>query len=181
MSNQAFPAQVSGVLASADEYVAVNLRLWWHSPATRRNHWLLGVALALLAVSVGGQLLGRAPDGAFAWSSPVLLAVGLAYGAARPLLVRRLLRRTYNGSEAMHTPIDYELTAAALCGRSALGHFEVPWASLRRAVWVRPDWLLLYPTEAACYYLDLRRLPAATPPTAVAALLTQHQVPQAEA
>lgn len=180
MINQASPAQVPGVLISVDEYVAVNFRLWWRAPATRRNHWLLGLALVLLAASVGAQLLGRAPDGAFAWSSPVLLAVGLAYGAARPLLVLRLLRRTYLGSEAMHTPVDYELTAAALCGRSELGRFEVPWTSLRQATWVRPDWLLLYPAEAACYYLDLRRLPATTPPTAVAALLTQHRVPQAE-
>ncbi|MGI4887013.1 MAG: hypothetical protein ACRYFR_18805 [Janthinobacterium lividum] len=176
--NQAFPAQVPDVLISANEYVAVNLRLWWRAPATRRNHWLLGVALALLAASVGAQLLGRAPDGAFAWSSPVLLAVGLAYGALRPLLVLRLLLRTYSGSEAMHTPIDYELTAAALCGRSELGQFEVPWTSLRRATWVRPDWLLLYPAEAACYYLDLRRLPAPTAPDDVAALLAEHRVPQ---
>ena len=181
MLHPALPAKAPGVLISADEYVAVNLRLWWRAPATRRNHWLLGVALVLLAASVVAQLLGRAPDGSFAWSSPVLLAVGLAYGAARPLLVMRLLRRTYLGSAAMQVPIDYELTEAALCGHSKLGHFEVPWTSLRRAVWVRPSWLLLYPAEAACYYLDLRSLPAATTPAAVAALLTEHRVPQAEA
>ncbi|OGX89125.1 hypothetical protein [Hymenobacter coccineus] len=181
MINKAFPTEAPGVLISADEYVAVNLRLWWRAPATRRNHWLLGGALVLLAISVGAQLLGRAPDGSFAWSSPVLLAVGLAYGAARLLLVRRLLRRTYFGSAAMQVPVDYELTEAALCGQSKLGRFDLPWSSLRRAVWVRPNWLLLYPAEAACYYLDLRCLPATTPPAAVAALLTQHNLPQAEA
>jgi len=57
----------------------------------------------------------------------------------------------------------------------------VPWKALRRAVWVRPDWLLLYPTDAACYYLDLRRLPAALPPAVLAQLLAGHHVPQAEA
>ena len=180
MAKQAFFVKLPGVLISADEYVAVNFRLWRRAPATRRNHWLLGVALVLLAASVGAQLLGRAPDGAFAWSSPVLLAVGLAYGALRPLLVLRLLRRTYNGSKAMHTPIDYELTAAALCGQSALGRFEVPWTSLRQATWAQPDWLLLYPVETACYYLDLRRLPAPTAPADVAALLVEHRVPQAK-
>ncbi|MFD1469107.1 hypothetical protein ACFQ48_12805 [Hymenobacter caeli] len=167
-----------GVRLTAGEYVAVNFRLWWHAAATRRNHWLLGLALALLAASAALQLRGRAPDGAFAWSSPVLLAVGLAYGALRPLLVRRLLRRTYRRSAAMQVPISYELTAAEIRGHSALGHFALPWAALRRAVWVRPDWLLLYPTEAACYYLDLRRLPAAYPADELAALLTGHQVPQ---
>jgi len=178
VARPAFPVAVPGVRLSAGEYVAVNFRLWWHAAATRRNHWLLGLALALLAASVAMQLRGRAPDGAFAWSSPVLLAVGLAYGALRPLLVRRLLRRTYQGSDAMQTPIDYELTAEELRGHSALGHFAVPWPALRRARWVRPDWLLLYPTDAACYYLDLRRLPAAFPADELARLLARHQVPQ---
>lgn len=175
-----FPLEVPGVRLSAGEYVAVNFRLWWRAAATRRNHWLLGLALALLAASVVAQLRGRAPDGTFAWSSPVLLAVGLAYGALRPLLVRRLLRRTYQRSEAMQVPIGYELTAEEIRGHSPLGHFAVPWKALRRAVWVRPDWLL-YPTDAACYYLDLRRLPAALPPAVLAQLLAGHHVPQAEA
>ncbi len=176
-----FPVVVPGVRLSADEYVAVNFRLWWRAAATRRNHWLLGLALVLLAASVAMQLRGRVPGAAFAWSSPALLAVGLAYGALRPLLVRRLLRRTYRGSAAMQEPINYELMAAELRGHSRLGHFAVPWAALRRAVWVRPNWLLLYPTETACYYLDLRRLPAPLAPADVAQLLAQHQVRQAEA
>ena len=163
---------------TAGEYVAVNFRLWWHAAAPRRNHWLLALALALLAASVAMQLRGRAPDGAFAWSSPGLLAVGLAYGALRPLLVRRRLRRTYRRSPAMQVPIDYELTAEEVRGRSTLGHFAVPWPALRRAVWVRPAWLLLYPTDAACYYPDLRRLPAAFTATDLAQLLAQYQVPQ---
>lgn len=167
-----------GVRPTAGEYVAVNFRLWWRAAATRRNHWLLGLALALLAASVALQLRGRASNGSFAWSSPVLLAVGLAYGALRPLLVRRLLRRTYRRSEAMQVPIDYELTAEEIRGRSALGHFAVPWPALRRAVWVRPDWLLLYPTDAACYYLDLRRLPAGFSVGDTAQLLAQHRVAQ---
>ncbi len=167
-----------GVRLTAAEYVAVNFRLWWHAAATRRNHWLLGLALALLAASVAVQLWRRAPGAAFEWSSPVLLGVGLAYGALRPLLVRRVLRRTYLGSGALQTPLDYELTAEALHGRSARGQFAAPWPGLRRAVWVRPDWLLLYPTDAACYYLDLRRLPAGLSAHDVAELLARHGVPQ---
>ena len=78
----------------------------------------------------------------------------------------------------MHVPIGYKLTAEEIRGHSALGHFAVPWAGLRRAVWVRPDWLLLYPTDAACYYLDLRRLPAAFSAADLAQLLAQHNVAQ---
>lgn len=178
MDAPAFPVEVLGVRLSAGEYVAVNFRLWWRSAATRRNHWLLALALALLAASVAMQLRGRAPDGTFAWSSPVLLAVGLAYGVLRPLLVRRLLRRTYQRSAAMQTPIDYELTAEEIRGHSTLGHFAVPWAALRRAVWVRPDWLLLYPTDAACYYLDVRRFPTTFSADDMAQLLARYRVPQ---
>ena len=38
---------------TADDYVAVNFRLWRARPRTRFNHWLLAAAVLLLGVSVG--------------------------------------------------------------------------------------------------------------------------------
>lgn len=165
----------SRVTMSAAAFVDVNFRLWRAAPATRRNHWILGVGLALLTASLVIELLdtrGRITT----WSTPVLLAVGVAYGLLRAALVRRQLRRGYVQNTALQQPADFTLTDEELRCNSPTGEFRTEWHTLRRAVRVGPDWLLLYPTQAACYYLDLRRLEAPATPAAVETLLTQHGV-----
>ena len=163
------------VQMTADEFVAVNFRLWRQRPRTRFNHWLLGLAVLLLAGSVALDVAraGRLSN----QSTAVFLAVAVLYALVRMQLVRYQLRRGYARNTGLHTPISFELDAEQLRGRSADGHFEVRWRVLRRAVWAHPDWLLLYPTEAACYYLDLRRLQTPATPGQVLALLQQHQIP----
>ncbi len=163
------------VQMTADEFVAVNFRLWRQRPRTRFNHWLLGLAVLLLAGSVALDVAraGRLSN----QSTAVFLAVAVLYALVRMQLVRYQLRRGYARNTGLHTPISFELDSEQLRGRSADGHFEVRWRVLRRAVWAHPDWLLLYPTEAACYYLDLRRLQTPATPGQVLALLQQHQIP----
>lgn len=160
---------------TADEFVAVNFRLWRQRPRTHLNHWLLGAALLLLAGSVWLDLTrtGHITK----WTTVVLLAVGVLYALLRMALVRYQLRRGYMRNTGLHTPISFELDAEQLRGRSADGHFEVRWKMIRRAMRIGPHWLLLYPTEAACYYLDLRRLQAPATPEDVLTLLQQHQIP----
>ena len=167
------PLPFPHVLMTADEYVAVNYYLWNRQPTTRRNRWLLVVALALLIVSAGLQLWRNQFRGFSSWWVPASLVVGVLYGVGRDALTRYFLRRGYAQNAALHQPVDYELAADGLRSRTAAGSYLAPWSALRRAVRVG-DWLLLYPTAAACYYLDLRRL--ATPATAaqvVAALRRQ--------
>lgn len=163
---------------TADEFVAVSFRLWRRRPRTRFNHWLLGAAILLLASSVVLEIirLGHVVN----QSTVVFLAVAVLYALVRMQLVRYQLRRGYARNTGLHTPISFELDAEQLRGRSANGHFAVRWQVLRRAVWVQPDWLLLYPVEAACYYLDLRRLTAPATPEQVLELLQQHQIPVQE-
>lgn len=170
------PIVLPGVQLSADEFVAVNFRLWKARPATRRNHWLLGAAVALLAVSVGLEVYQH--GGVQNWSGVAFLAVAVLYGLLRMALVRYQLRRGYARNTALQHPIDFTLTDTEITGRSSLGQFSGQWSLIRRAVWVRPDWLLLYPTEAACYYLDMRRLQAPATTSDVARLLTHHQILQ---
>ncbi|RFP65200.1 hypothetical protein D0N36_10060 [Hymenobacter lapidiphilus] len=161
---------------SADEFVAVNFRLWRARPATRRLYWLLGAALLLLNLSVGLDLWQNGRLG-----SPftlVFLGVGVAYGLLRLALVRWQLRRGYQRQQALQQPVDFTLTATEIIGRSALGKFPGQWKLIRRAVWVGPDWLLLYPTAAACYYLDMRCLQAPATAADVARLLERHQIRQ---
>ncbi|RSK42422.1 hypothetical protein [Hymenobacter perfusus] len=170
------PIVLSGVQLSAEEFVAVNFRLWRARPRTRLNHWILGAAVALLGVSVGldlyqhGQLTQP--------STLVFLAVAVLYALFRAGLVRYQLRRGYAKNPTLQQPVEFTLTATEIIGRSALGQFSGKWALIRRAVWVQPHWLLLYPTEAACYYLDLRRLQPPATASEVAALLTRHNIPQ---
>ncbi|MBX0291983.1 hypothetical protein K3G63_16140 [Hymenobacter sp. HSC-4F20] len=170
------PIVLSGVQLSADEFVAVNFRLWRARPRTRLNHWILGAAIALLSVSLGLEVYqsGRLPQS----SSLVFLAVAVGYALLRFGLVRYQLRRGYAKNTAAHQPTDFTLTDTEIRGRSALGQFSGKWSLIRRAVWVRPHWLLLYPTEASCYYLDMRRLQAPATPDAVEQLLATHQIPQ---
>lgn len=169
------PIHFSRVTMSLDEFVAVNFRLWRAAPATRRNHWILRIALILLTASLVIELMdtrGRITT----WSTPVLLAVGVAYGLLRAALVRRQLRRGYAQNPVLQQPADFTLTDEALQGSIPSGQFRTPWNTLRRAIRVGPDWLLLYPTQAACYYLDLRRLEAPATPAAVEALLARQGV-----
>ncbi|TGD82802.1 hypothetical protein [Hymenobacter wooponensis] len=165
----------SQVTMSADEYVAVNFRLWRQQPATRRNNWILIAALVLLSISLLAQLQ---QDGwqLTSWSAPSLLVVGLLYALLRTWFVRWMLRRGYQKNTVLKEPIDFTLTAEEIKGRSGLGQFSGKLATINRAVLVQPDWLLLYPNQAACYYLDLRRLQAPATLSAVEQLLAQHQV-----
>ena len=167
---------LTGVQLTADEFVAVNFRLWRARPRTRLNHWILGAAVLLLAVSVGLDVYanGRLTQPA----TLVPLAVAVLYACLRFGLVRYQLRRGYVRNQALQQPTDFTLTNAEIIGRNTLGQFSGKWALIRRAVWVQPHWLLLYPTEAACYYLDLRRLQAPATAAEVAALLERHQIAQ---
>ena len=170
------PYLLPAVRMSADEFVAVNFRLWRARPATRRNHWLLGAGILLLGISIGLDVWqnGR-PERT---STFVFLGVAVLYGLARFGLVRWQLRRGYARNATLQQPIDFRLTSAEIIGRSTLGQFSGKWTRIRRAVWVGTDWLLLYPTEAACYYLDLRRLQAPATPADLAQLLERHQIRQ---
>ncbi|TGE08086.1 hypothetical protein [Hymenobacter fodinae] len=170
------PLVFSQITMSADEYVAVNFRLWRQQPATRRNNWLLLIGLGLLSFSLFVRVSQQ--NGQFtAWSTPVFLLVGLLYALLRPVLVRWTLRRGYSKNAVLNEPVDFILTTDEIIGRSELGQFSGKWATIRRAVLVQPDWLLLYPTEAACYYLDVRRLQAPATFPDVERLLAQHQIP----
>ncbi|NVO86515.1 hypothetical protein [Hymenobacter terrestris] len=170
------PYNLPAVRLSADEFVAVNLRLWRARPATRRLYWLLSAALLLLTISVGLDFWQNGRLG-----SPftlMFLGVGLAYGVLRLVLVRWQLRRGYLRQQALQHPVDFTLGATEIIGRSTLGKFSGQWKLIRRAVWVGSDWLLLYPTTAACYYLDMRRLQAPATAADVARLLEHHQIQQ---
>lgn len=173
------PFFFSGSAPTAGEYVALNYRIWRQRPRTRFNDWVLGLALGLLATSVGLQV---ARTGTLWPASPplVLLALGVAYALGRGPLVRRQLRRLYARNPALHAPATYVLGPDTLGGRSELGQFESRWSAIRRAVRVGPHWLLLYPTESACYYLDLRRLQLPATAADVQALLGRQAVPWRE-
>ena len=166
------PLRLPHVLMTADEYVAVNYYLWNRQSTTRRNRWLLVAALGLLAVSAGLQLWRNQFRGFSSWLVPASLGVGVLYGVGRDALTRYFLRRGYTQNAALHQPVDYELATDGLRSRTAAGRYLAPWPTLRRAVRVG-DWLLLYPTAAACYYLDLRRL--AAPATAAQVVETLRQ------
>lgn len=172
------PIVFAPVTLSKEEYVTVNYLLWRSLPRTRRNNWILGVALLLLAISFGiswYQAKGYPPQGSGLW----LLLVGLLYGLGRSQLTRWLLGRGYAQNQAvLATPTGFTLTAEEIRGESALGQFSGKWTLIRRAVWVESNWLLLYPTETACYYLDLRQLRAPATPSDLEQLLRANQIPQ---
>jgi len=165
----------SHVLMTADEYVAVNYFLWNRRFATRRNNWLLAAALLLLGIAAGLQLWQNQFRGFTSWLTPILLVVGVLYGLGRDMLTRYLLRRGYAKNVSLHQPIDYEFAADGLRSQSAAGSYQAPWPTLRRAVRVG-DWLLLYPTVAACYYLDLRQLAEPATAAQVLAILREHGI-----
>ncbi|MBD2715578.1 hypothetical protein KBK19_11070 [Microvirga sp. STR05] len=164
-------------MTSAD-FVAVNFRLWRQQRRTRFNHWLLGLALLLLAVSVAVDVVqnGRITN----QGTLAMLAVGLLYGLLRMVLVRYQLRRGFAKNPANQQPIDFAFDTDRLRGSSSAGTFAVRWNQLQRAIRVGDDWLLLYPNDAACYYLDLRRLQAPATPAELLALLREQQVPVVE-
>jgi hypothetical protein len=163
---------------SSDEYVAVNFRLWQKRPRTKLNHWLLGLALFLLGVSVGLDAVraGHVSN----WSTVAVLAVGVLYSLLRMQLVRYQLRRGYDKNTVLRVPVDFTFDIEMLRGQSTDSRFEVRWRTLRRAVWVHPNWLLLYPTEAACYYVDLRRVQAPSTPQHLLSLVKDAGVPIVE-
>ncbi|MDF7810359.1 hypothetical protein [Hymenobacter sp. YC55] len=147
-----------GVTMTADDFVVVNFRLWRQQPATRRNYWLLGAALLLLSIAVALDVVQN-----HRISNPstlAFLAVGVLYGLFRMSLVRYQLRRGYERNAVLRAPTDFTFDVEFLRGQTSNGRFEARWTTMRRAVWVKPNWLLLYPTEAACYYVDLRRIQA---------------------
>lgn len=159
---------------TADEYVAVNFRLWKKRPRTLFNHLLLGMAILLLSVGVYQDITrsGYVTN----WSGVVFLAVAVLYAGVRMAIVRYELRRGYAKNTGLHHPINFTFDLETLCGSSADGRFEARWRTLRRAVWVRPNWLLLYPTEAACYYVDLRQIQAPNTPEHLLALVRDAKI-----
>lgn len=170
------PILLTGVQLSAEEFVAVNFQLWRARPRTRLNHWILGAAVALLGVSVGLDAYQHSP--LTQPSTLVFLAVAVLYALFRAGLVRYQLRRGYAKNTTLQQPVEFTLTDTEIIGRSSLGQFSGKWSLIRRAVWVQPHWLLLYPTEAACYYLDMRQLQLPAKVADVAALLTRHGIAQ---
>jgi hypothetical protein len=163
---------------TADEFVAVNFRLWQKRPRTKLNHWLLGAALLLLGVSVALDVIqtGHVSN----WSTVAVLAMGILYALVRMAIVRYELRRGYVKNTGLRVPVDFSFDAEMLRGRSTDGRFEGRWRTLRRALWVSPNWLLLYPTEAACYYVDLRCVQAPSTPEQLLSLVKDAGVPIVE-
>ena len=170
----ATPLHLPHVQLTADDYVALNFRLWQARLATRRTFWLLGAAAVLLLVSVGldvarhGTVSNRA--------TLAFLAVAGLYVLFRRQLTRYLLRRGFRPQP----PVGYTLTPTEIQVRSGQRQSLLSWEQLREAVWVGANWLLLLPQAPAgsCYYLDVRRLEAPAAAADVAALLTQRGVPQ---
>lgn len=177
-----YPAEsiilVPSVRLTADEYVAVNYRLWRRQPRTYFNHWLLAAAVLLLATSVATDVART--GGISNWSSAAFLGMAVVYALVRMQLVRYQLRRGYAKNVAVHAPIDFAFDADGLRGTSEAGRFEGRWRAVRRAVLVRPHWLLLYPVESACYYVDLRQVQAPGTAAEVLALLREQGIPLRE-
>jgi hypothetical protein len=163
---------------TADEFVAVNFRLWQRRRSTRRAYWLLGTALAVLALSVVVEVvqIGRLMH----VSTLVFLMVGIAYGLFRVWLVRYQLRSGYSRNTGLHHPTDFTFDLDKLKGHGPHGRFEAKLRTVRRAVWVQPHWLLLYPTETACYYVDLRHIQAPGTPEQLLELVRTTGVPVTE-
>jgi hypothetical protein len=163
---------------TADEFVAVNFRLWQKRPRTKLNHWLLGAALLILSIGVGRDIarFGHVTE----WGGVTFLLVGVLYALIRMAIVRYELRRGYAKNTGLRVPTDFTFDSEMLRGQSPDGRFETHWRRLRRAVWLQPDWLLLYPTEAACYYVDLRRIQAPGTPDKLLTLVKEVGVPVVE-
>lgn len=162
------------VTMTADEYVAVNYRLWGQQPRTRRVTWLLNVAILLLTISFGlgiWQWVQNPTTDVF-WGFLPAWGLALLYAWWRSWQVKRQLRRGYAQNAALREPIDYEFNADSIITRSAAGEFVTRWKKLRYAVHVG-NWLLLYPQQAACYYVDLRRLTEPAKPRDLEALLDE--------
>ncbi len=167
----ALPLLAPGVVMTADEFVAVNFRLWRKQRRTLFNYLLLGAALALLGMSVALDI--AANKQVTNWGTASVLVVGLLYGLLRMQLVRYQLRRGYAKNTGLREPTNFTFDTQMLWGQSTNSHFEAPWSIMRRAAWVQPNWLLLYPTETACYYVDLRRLQAPSTPEQLLALVRE--------
>lgn len=161
-------------MMTADEFVAVNFRLWKKRPRTLFNHLLLGMAILLLSVGVYRDVTRFKQ--VTEWGSVVFLLVAILYAGVRMAIVRYELRRGYTKNTGLHQPITFTFGADTLSGNSASGHFEARWNTIRRAVWVKPNWLLLYPTEAACYYVDLRRVQTPDAPEQLLALVREAEI-----
>jgi len=172
------PLLAPGVTMTADEFVAVNFQLWLRQPASRRNHWILGTALMLLAVGVGLDIIRTGHISS--WNTPAFLGVGVLYGLLRTSLVRYQLRRGYSRNSALREPISFSFDANMLRGHGATGRFGISWNKVRRAVWVRPNWLLLYPDETGCFYVDLRQLQVPATPDGLLTLVRDQQISVSE-
>ena len=162
---------------TADDYVAVNYQLWRRQPRTRRVTWLLTVAILLLTISFGlgvWQWL-RNPTTDVFWGFLPAWALALVYAWWRSWQVKRQLRQGYTQNTALREPIDYLFNEESITSRSAAGEFIIRWQKLRYAVHVG-NWLLLYPQQAACYYIDLRRLVEPSKPRDLEKLLDEKGV-----
>ncbi|UOQ74605.1 hypothetical protein [Hymenobacter cellulosilyticus] len=166
------------VTLSENDYLTINYGLWNKRLGTRRSNWLLGGGLTLLAIGFV-LTLHQNHWRLSSWTTPVLLMVGFLFLVGRASVVRWLMRRGYKKSHAaLSRPTVYTLTPDEFQGQSELVQFSLQWSAIKKAVWVQPHWLLLYPTEVACYYLDLRCLPAPATTADIRQILAAHQIPQ---
>jgi len=162
---------------TADEYVAINYQLWSRQPRTRRVTWLLYVSILLLTISFGLGIWQwvRHPATEVFWGFLPAWGLALVYAWWRQWNTKRRLRQGYVQNTALHKPVDYMFDTDAIISRSAAGQFIIRWQTLRHAVYVG-DWLLLYPRQLACYYVDLRRLVAPATPDDLEDLLDEKEV-----
>jgi hypothetical protein len=162
---------------TADEYVTVNYQLWGRQPRTRRVTWLLFVSIALLTISFGLGIWQRLrnPETDIFWGFLPAWGLALAYAWWRQWQVKRGLRQGYAKNTALRQPVDYLFDTGAIIGRSAAGEFSIRWQTLHHAVRVN-DWLLLYPKQLACYYVDLRRLIAPATTDSLLELLDEKEI-----
>ncbi|GGF19484.1 hypothetical protein [Hymenobacter cavernae] len=165
------------VTMTADEYVAVNYQLWGRQPRTRRVTWLLYVSILLLTISFGLGIWQWAhhPATEVFWGFLPAWGLALVYAWWRSWQVKRQFRQGYTKNTALQQPIDYQFSDENIISRSAAGEFVIRWQKLRYAVHVG-DWLLLYPQQLACYYVDLRRLVAPATPDSLEDLLDEKDV-----
>jgi len=165
------------VTMTAAEYVAVNYQLWSQQPRTRRVTWLLYVSILLLTISFGLGIWQwvRNPGSDIFWGFLPAWGLALVYAWWRSWRVKRQLRQGYTKNTALQQPIDYQFNTDNITSRSEAGEFVTRWEKLRYAVHVG-DWLLLYPQQMACYYVDLRRLVAPATPENLEELLDEKDV-----
>ena len=166
-----YPLVVEGSTISADEFVALQYRLWRQQQRIRLNGWIIGGWVLLMAGFLVRDLV--AYGGLAEYYTPAAIAFGVVALLVRGPLARRQFRRYYARTPALASATRFELSPEGLRGQGQLSSMQNRWASFTQAR-LLGSWLLLYVSEASYYYLDLRRLlPPATPADVLALLRAQ--------